>query len=403
MTHYTSDDSLIATFYWESAKPLRAVAEAVAQLETTGKWLGQGQPTDLFRASQGEVLEVNEVAPGKGTATLRFPLGNFELESAAFASIWLTLIGGGRFALIEYDKSRLLDFALPDWAYRYFPGPKWGLARTRAFLGMPEGEPIIGTIVKPTAGLTAEEVAAMCTDAALGGVRFIKDDEKMLNTSYCPLARRVRLVSEGLKRAADRTGQSVIYCPHITSDLAHLRRNAEIALENGATGLMVNFFSIGFPAMEMLARDMALDVPIYAHCGGREAMGRAEGQGVAPNVIAKFARLMGGDYFRTGILRSYLVGTEEEFALMNATLREPLGGIRDAVPALSGGLNPRNLGDNLAAFGYDVMVLAGTGIFSHPLGTRGGVEAMKQAAQAQRLGVPLPEYARDHAELAAAL
>ncbi|NLG26901.1 MAG: hypothetical protein GX557_03270 [Chloroflexi bacterium] len=403
MTNHNAQDSLVATFYIETKKSLASVAAGVAELETTGKWLGSAQPTELFADSKGEVAEVNEVAPGKGTVTLVFPLRNFQLESAAFASIWLTLIGGGTFALVEYDKSRLLDFSLPDWAYSYFAGPKWGIARTRSFLDMPQGEPIIGTIVKPTAGLTPEQVAAMCYDAALGGVRFIKDDEKMLNADYCPLAQRVRLVSEGLKRAADQTGQSVIYCPHITSDLAHLRRNAEIAVENGATGLMVNFFSIGFPAMEMLARDLALDVPIYAHCGGREAMGRAEGQGVAPNVVAKFARLMGGDYFRTGILRSYLVGTEEEFRLMNETLRQPLPGIRDAVPALSGGLNPKNLGDNLAAFGSDVMVLAGTGIFSHPMGTRGGVEAMKQAAIAQREGIPLEVFAREHAELAAAL
>jgi len=403
MTVHTPNDSLVATFYLECKKSLRSVGEAVAELETTGKWLGKETPTELFGECKGEVAEVNEVAPGKGTATLMFPLRNFELESAAFASIWLTLIGGGTFALVEYDKSRLLDFSLPDWAYRYFPGPKWGIRRTREFLGMPEGEPIIGTIVKPTAGLTAEQVAAMCYDAALGGVRFIKDDEKMMNTDYCPLAKRVRLVCEGLKRATDQTGQKVIYCPHITSDLAHLRQNAQIALENGAPGLMVNFFSIGFPALEMLARDTGLDVPIYAHCGGREAMGRAEGQGVAPNVVAKFARMMGGDYFRTGILRSYLVGTEREFHLMNQTLREPLGGLRDAVPALSGGLNPKNLGDNLAAFGNDVMVLAGTGIFSHPMGTRGGVEAMKQAAQAQRQGIPLAEYAKEHKELAAAL
>jgi ribulose-bisphosphate carboxylase large chain len=396
-------DSVVAKFYIETKLPLRKVAEGIAELETTGKWLGKEAPTELYLDCKGEVAEVDEIAPGKGTITLVFPMANLNMESAAFASIWLLLIGGGTFALVDYEKSRLLDFTIPDWAYKSFPGPKWGLTRTREFLGTKEGELIVGTIVKPTAGLTAEQVADMCYNAAVGGVRFIKDDEKMMNTPYCPLAKRVKLVMEGIRRAQDQTGQNVIYCPHITADLAYLRQNAETALENGATGLMVNFFSIGFPAMEMLARDLKLDVPIYAHCGGREAMGRAEGQGVAPNVVAKFARLMGGDYFRTGILDSYLVGTKEEFALMNETLREPIPGIRDAVPALSGGLSPKNLGANLAAFGLDIMVLAGTGIFSHPMGSRGGVEAMKQAAEAFRLGVPAAEYARSHAELAAAL
>lgn len=397
------NDSVVAEFYIETQSSLRQVAEAIAELETTGKWLGQETPTELFADCKGTVADVTELAPGKGTITLHFPLRNLDLENAAFASIWLLMIGGGTFALVDYEKSRLLDFALPAWAYRYFPGPKFGLKRTREFLGLKADDLIVGTIVKPTSGLTPEQVADMCYNAALGGVRFIKDDEKMMNAAYCPLAKRVRLVVEGLKRAEDQTGQNVLYCPHITANLAHLRDNAYIALENGATGLMLNFFAAGFSAMEMLARDPNISVPIYAHCGGREALGRAEGQGVAPNVVAKFARLMGGDYFRSGILGSYLVGTQQEFALINQTLREELPTINDAVPVLSGGLNPKNLGENLAAFGNDVLVLAGTGIFSHPMGTRGGVEAMKQAAQAFHEGVPLADYARNHAELAAAL
>jgi ribulose-bisphosphate carboxylase large chain len=360
------------------------VAKTIAELETTGNWLGKEQPTELYRQSRGEVCEVQESAPGKGVISILFPLSNLDLENAAFASIWLLLIGGGTFALVDYQKSRLLDFSLPDWAYKYFPGPKFGIKGTRRLLGVKEKELIVGTIVKPTSGLTPEQVAEMCHLAAVGGVRFIKDDE-------------------GLKRAEDVTGQVVIYAPHITTGPECIKEHAHIALEQGANALMLNFFAAGFGSLEMLARDPEINVPIYAHCGGREAMGRAEGQGVAPNVIAKFARLVGADYFRSGILGSYLVGSQEEYALINETLRADLPGIQDAVPVLSGGLNSRNLGENLAAFGTEIIALAGTGIFSHPMGTRGGVEAMRQAAAAFLLGIPPAEYARNHPELAAAL
>ena len=402
-SYHTSDDSVLATYYIESKQRLADVARTVAEIETTGKWLGQEQASELFRQCRGEVAEVRETSPGVGTVSILFPLRNLDLEHAAFSSLWLLMIGGGTFALLDYEKSRLVDFSLPGWAYRHFPGPQFGIAGTRRLLSTRENELIIGTIVKPTSGLTPEQVAQMCTAAAMAGVRFIKDDEKMMNADYCPLAKRVRLVVEGLKRAEDATGQKVIYAPHITAGPERIRENAQIALENGASGLMLNFFAAGFGSLEMLARDSQINVPLYAHCGGKEAMGRAEGQGIAPNVVAKFARLMGGDYFRSGILDSYLVGSPEESALINRTLREPLLGVRDAVPALSGGLSPRNLGANLAAFGTDIMVLAGTGIFSHPLGARGGVEAMKQATQAFLLGAPLADYARDHPELAAVL
>ena len=403
MARHTLNDCLSATFYIETKQSLSKVAERVAEIETTANWMAQTPPSELFLQCKGEVAEVNEVAPGKGTFTILFPLCNMDLERDAFASLWLSMVGGGTFALVDYEKSRLLDFSLPDWAYRYFPGPKFGIQGTRRLLGMKEKELIIGTIVKPTSGLTPEEVAEMCYQAALAGVRFIKDDEKMMNPSYCPLAKRVKLVVERLKRAEEATGQKVLYAPHITTGPDHIKENAYIALENGANALMLNFFAAGFGSLEMLARDPNINVPIYAHCGGKEALGRAEGQGVAPNVVAKFARLMGGDYFRSGIVGSYLVGSLEESKAINRALAGDIPGIRDAVPAHSGGLGPRNIGENIAIFGLDVLYLAGSGIFSHPMGTRAGVEALAQAAEAQRLGIGLDDYARDHPELAAAL
>ena len=114
-------------------------------------------------------------------------------------------------------------------------------------------------------------------------------------------------------------------------------------------------------------------------------MGRAEGQGVSPEVIGKFARLMGADYFRTGILGSYLVGgSEPELRSLTDTLIQPMGDLKDTVPAMSGGLKPANLMANLEAFGTDVIMLAGTGITSYPGGIAAGVEAMLNVVKEYR-------------------
>jgi len=375
------NDALLATYYIESTEGLASVAEHVAELESTGKWQGAGEPTALFQECRGEVAEVNEQEPGKGYATIRFPLKNFNLEEGAFASLWLTMIGGGTHALTAYQKSRLVDFRLPDSALAAFPGPQFGIDRTRKILDMQPGEPIVGTIVKPTSGLTPRQVADMCYEFAAGGCRFIKDDEKMLSAAYCPLAERVRLVVEALRRAEQDTGERVLYCPHVTTSAYKIRDYACIARDNGANGLMLNFFAAGFQALEMLARDSELGLPIYAHCGGKEALGRAPGQGVSPEVIARFARLMGGDYFRTGVLGGYLVGgTEPELRSLTSVLVEPMRGIGDTVPVLSGGLDAGNVGRNVRAFGREVMLLAGTGVTGHPGGIRAGVDALKAAA-----------------------
>jgi ribulose 1,5-bisphosphate carboxylase large subunit-like protein len=401
---YDLQDHFLATYYIESQQDLRRVAEAIADIESTGGWLGTGEPTALYRSCRAEVAAVRESEPGKGEIDIQFPLINLNLEEAAFPGLWLTMIGGGTHAMTAYDKSRLLDFQLPDAALRYFPGPAFGPAGTREWLDAQPDDLLIGTIVKPTAGLTPQEVAAICYQAAAGGVRFIKDDEKMLNTAYCPLAARVRAVSEALKRAEDETGQRVLYAPHITTTPEHLLDNAHIALENGATALMVNFFAAGFNSLGTLRQMVSPHVPIYAHCGGKEAFGRAAGQGVDPVAVARFVRLLGGDYFRVSTLGGYLVGSQpDEVQALARVMSEPMGDLKQMMPAVSGGLNPRTLGPNLAVFGTGALMLAGTGVTQHPLGVKAGTAALRQAAEAFWAGVPLAEYAQSHAELKAVI
>jgi len=306
---------------------------------------------------------------------------NFNMEDSAFSSLWLYMIGGATHALKSYNKSRLIDFWFPEEYNRYFAGPKLGVGGVKKYLGVPENEPILGTIVKPTAGLTPAEIADMCGSFAEGGLQFIKDDEKFTNTSYCPLEERVQKVMRKITRAEDKTGKKVLYTPHITTGPENILRFGETAVKAGARGLMINIFASSFSCIKML-RD-AFDLPVYAHCGGKEALGRAEGQGVGPEVIVKFARLMGAEFFRSNILGGYLVGgTTDEINSLIKTMRAPMKGIKDIVPALSGGLNPANLGENLKAFGAGIMALAGTGITHYPGGIAKGVEAMKAVAAA---------------------
>ncbi len=379
MAQTIAENSLIATYYLETDHSLTQVAEELVILETTGGWDGSGEPTELFAECTGEVVEVQEQAPGCGLVQVAYPLVNFNLEQAAFSCIWLAMIGGATHALTSYHKSRLVDFELPTSALQYFPGPQFGIQGTRRILSLAAGMPVIGTIIKPTAGLTPDEVADLCYEFAAGGVRFIKDDEKMMNPSYCPLQERVTKVVEALRRAEDQTGEKVLYAPHITAGPDNIRRFADIALEAGANALMVNFFAAGFHSLEILARNY--EVPIYAHCGGKEALGRAEGEGVAPEVVAKLARLMGADYFRTGVIGSYLVGSSlPELQSLTVTLTRPMPSIQAAVPVLSGGLKPANLAENLRALGCDVLALSGTGLTRHPQGIRAAVQQTLEIA-----------------------
>lgn len=394
-------DEFLATFYIETDQDLNALAERIASLETTGSWhKADEKPSNLFLRCMGRVGEVREIKPGVGEIDILFPLINLNLHEGAFADLWLTMVGGGTHALTAYKKSRLMDFELPEEALAFFPGPAFGQKGLRELLGVDEDALIIGTIIKPTAGLTPEEVAEICYQVAVGGVRYIKDDEKMLNPSYCPLKARVKAVSKALKRAEDKTGLKVLYSPHITADPAHLLQNAEIALRYGATALMLNFFAAGFGGLEMLRKNIDPSVPIYAHCGGKEAFSRVPGQGVDSKAIVRFVRLLGGDMFRVSTVGGYLVGSDpDEVSQLAKVMKEPMGIIKPMMPVVSGGLNSRTLAPNLKILGKNAMMFSGTGITQHPMGAQAGTMALYQAAEAFEKGVSLDNFAENHEEL----
>jgi len=316
-----------------------------------------------------------------GTVAFAYPLHNLDLENSAFEHIWVSMITGMS-AMPNLKKYRLLDFTLPEADYAHFPGPQFGIEGTRRILGITEEEPIIGTIVKPTCGLTPDEVADICEEAAAAGIKFIKDDERMMNPPYCPLKERVQKVSERLRKVYETTGNRVLYTPHITTGPQRILDDARTAIEAGANGLMLVFIAAGFESLRILAESPDVNVPIYAHCCGKEHWSRAPGQGIDQRVIAKLARLMGGDYFRIGALGGYFAkGDVGEAAILRPALTDGMGDIRAAVPAVSGGLDPDNLPDNIEYFGTGALFLAGSGIAKHPDGITGGVRAMREAAR----------------------
>ena len=374
------DGCLVAQLYMETDGDLVETAEETVRHETQGKWDRPGVPTELFKKSGGFLLDYEETARGQGMVAFAYPLHNMDLEHAAFTSIWVSMVTGMS-AMPNLKNYRLMDFTLPDEAYTHFPGPKFGIKGTRDMLGISASQAIIGTIVKPTCGLIPDEVAAICDESASAGINFIKDDERMLNSTYCPLKERVQKVSRKLRRVYEETGRRVIYAPHITAGPDKILDNARIAIEAGANALMFVFIAAGFESLRIVAESPDVNAPIYAHCCGKEHWSRAEGQGIDGRVVAKLARLMGGDYFRIGALGGYFAKDDVgEAAVLRPALTEPMGDITAAVPAVSGGLDPDNLPDNIRYFGTDALFLAGTGIARHPDGIRGGVKAMQDAA-----------------------
>jgi ribulose 1,5-bisphosphate carboxylase large subunit-like protein len=377
------------------------LAQELAVMETTGHWpYPEPEPAEFARrVGSGHVA-----ATRNGTAIVELSLPLENLGSGGFTDLFMAVASGATPALAEFSEVELVSVDLPPALVSTFRGPAWGVDRLKERMASDDDELLVGTIVKPVGGISADQVAADCYQAALAGVNFIKDDQKMLNPPYCTLEDRVRAVVEALRRAERETGRRrVLYAPHITARPDKVLELAEVALDAGAEALMINFVGPGFTVLEILA-EADLGVPLYAHCGGKELMTRAPGQGASAALVAFLARLCGGDLLRVSAPGGDLVHSDPEDARACKTaLTSPLAGIEPSLAAVSGGLSAGNLAETLAICGTDVLVLAGRSVANHPGGIVAGVTALRQAAQAFRDGIPVQERAKEAPELHAAL
>ena len=399
-------ESLSLVYYVKTRGDLIKVARKMARDETTGDWIGQQKPTQLFLSSQADVYKIERFAPSEGVIYVRSPISNLNLETDLLYQIMMLTIGGPVLEFVYYDEIAFLDFDLPDTVLEKLSGPRFGIKGTRKLLSIPDDELIMGTIIKPCTGLSAEEVGEKCYQAARGGVRFIKDDEKMLGPSYCPLEEKVKLISQRLQQVAEETGRKTIYAPHLVARPDKMKDTAKRLVEWGASALMFNPLVAGLGLMNSLASDSDINVPLYAHSGSRSGWSTGPRR-LDDVVLAKLVRLAGGDYFQIGVMGQLDVHvasrTPELLIKLHKVLSQPWGYLKDTASVVAGGLNAINLVDNIDAFGQDFIGLAGSSILKHPMGIKAGVDAMYQAVEAARQNIPLRDYAQDHKELRVAI
>ncbi|HEV3163005.1 MAG TPA: hypothetical protein VGZ22_03110, partial [Isosphaeraceae bacterium] len=152
-------EALEFTYYVKTEGDLEKVTRKIAEEETTGRWIGRAQPTELFHASRAEAVRIVKYDRSDGVVTIRAPLANLDPEADPFYELQMLSVGGPILEFVYYTEVAFLDFALPRAFFDRFPGPKWGIKKSRQFAGLGDGEPLIGTIMKPCCGLSVEEVA----------------------------------------------------------------------------------------------------------------------------------------------------------------------------------------------------------------------------------------------------
>lgn len=335
----------------------------------------------------------------RALVTLSWPLDNI---GPSLPNL-ITTIAGNLFELQPLSGIRLLDLRLPTAFAERYAGPKFGMQGTRAFAGVPE-RPLIGTIIKPSVGLSAEATGALVADLCAGGIDFIKDDELQADGPACPFEDRVKSTMRAVNAAADKTGKKAMVAFNLTGEIDEMRRRHDLVRDCGGTCVMVNLTGVGMSGMIDIGRHTEL--PIHAHRAGWGALTRDPLLGWSYPAWSKLWRLAGADHMHVNGFDNKFTESNESVAASVASLKDPLFGNSPmcAVPVFSSGQTVRQAAATLNAAGSpDVLVTAGGGIIAHPDGVTEGVKAMRQAYDAAMQGVDVDVYAKEYHELTAAL
>ncbi|MBB5390059.1 MULTISPECIES: ribulose-bisphosphate carboxylase large subunit family protein [unclassified Herbaspirillum] len=407
-----------ARYFVESTVPIPKAAEIIAGEQSSGTFLSlPGETEELKQRSRARVTHVAMLPPAmepslrsahaernghqgvfhRGEIEIAFPCANV---GANLPSL-LATVAGNLFELGEITGLRILDIDMPDDYAARFPGPRFGIEGTRAFAGV-HGRPIVGTIIKPSIGLSPEQTAEMVDALCAAGIDFIKDDELLSDPDYASFDARLQAVMPVLKRHADRLGRMPMYAINISGSIEELRQRHDAVLAAGGTCVMVSANWVGFAGVEHLRRHTQL--PIHGHRNGWGAFTRFPHLGFSFTAYQKLWRLAGVDHLHVNGLRGKFWEPDDSVIASARQCLAGFAGTRPLMPVFSSGQWAGQAPDLYRLLqSTDLMHLAGGGIIGHPQGIAAGVASMKEGWEAAVSGVSLEQYAQTRPALKAAL
>ena len=384
-----------------SADPQRTAA-LIAGEQSSGTFVAIPGEDDALKARAAATYEIQALDEAPAEAGVRhyrlalsWPLANV---GASLPNLMAT-VAGNLYELRPVQSLRLLDIDMPDAFAQAYPGPAFGISGTRALCGVPNA-PLIGTIIKPSVGLSAADTAAMVDQLCAAGIDVIKDDELQADGPSCPFDERVRLCMQVIRQHAERTGRKVMYAFNLTGELDEMRRRHDLVLAEGGTAVMLSLNSVGMTGFNAFRRHAQL--PIHAH---RNGWGYVQ-SGWSYVAWQKLWRLAGVDHMHVnGIANKFQEDDDSVVASARACL-QPLFTDKPCtvMPVFSSGQTVMQAEPTWQRVqSPDLMYLAGGGLFAHPGGIASGVTALRQAWDAAMAGVPLQQAAQSQRELREAI
>jgi len=392
-------ERLFATYLIETPLAVERAAAALAGEQSSGTFVAvPGETAELkqrFAARVEKITLLENVAtpslPGgrpaggfqRAEIVVSWPVENFGFNLPALVST----VQGNLYELAQFSGLKLMDLELPPSFAGHFRRPKFGVAGTRQLTRVHQ-RPLIGTIIKPSIGLTPAQTAELVKTLVAAGIDFIKDDELMADPPHSPFAARVDAVMRVINDHAERTGKKVMYAFNVSDEMEAMQRHYEKIVAAGGTAAMISLNSVGLAGAKKICDLGAL--AIHGHRNGWGMLNRHPWLGIEFSAYQKLWRLAGVDQLHVnGIANKFWESDDSVVRSLEACAKPLLGGM-SVLPVVSSGQWGGQACETFRRTRtVDLLYMAGGGILAHPAGPAAGVRSLQKWWEAAVAGLTL--------------
>lgn len=403
-------ERIFATYLIETPIAVADAAATLAGEQSSGTFVAVPGETEELKArfaARVESIEELETVdtpslPGgkpakKGYRRARIVVSWSEENFGTNLPTLVSTLQGNLYEIRAFTGLRLLDFDVPAAWATPFPGPRFGIRGCRRLTGV-EGRPLIGTIIKPSVGLSPTETAALVKTLVEAGIDFIKDDELLANPPHSPFDERVDAVMAVINAHAEKTGKKVMFAFNLSDELDAMQRHYDKIVAAGGTCAMLSLNSVGLTGAKKLC-DRG-ELAIHGHRNGWGMLTRHPLFGMDYPAYQKLCRLVGVDQMHVNGIDNKFWESDDSVVASIESLFGPFLGGPSPLPVISsgqwGGQAPETFRRTRSV---DFLYQAGGGIMAHPDGPAAGVRSLHRWWEAAAAGHTVESALETYADL----
>lgn len=402
-------ERITAKYYIETPYAVEKAAQVLAGEQSSGTFVAiPGETEELkarFAAKVENITPLESVKdpaiPGANSKEGLYHRANIEvswsIENFGYnLPVLISTLQGNLYELTQFTGLKLMDIELPPSYSDHFRGPAFGIEGSRKSTGV-EGRPLIGTIIKPSIGLSTEQTAELAKTLAGAGIDFVKDDELMSSAANSRFEDRVDAVMRVINQHADKTGKKVMYAFNLSDEIDSMLRRYEYIVKAGGTCAMVSLNSVGLSGVKKICD--AGQLVIHGHRNGWGMLNRHPLLGIEFPAYQKLWRLAGVDQIHVNGIQNKFWESDDSVVRSIESCLIPLFDTKTILPVVSSGQwGGQAFETYRRTHTTDLLYMAGGGIMAHTDGPAGGVVALQQAWEGAVNGLTLEQAAQQYPE-----